>query len=62
MKVNEIEYGGKHFAQALIKAWVDLSYGSIDRKQLVSFTGMPLRMVNTLVNDLVVQGAIKEEI
>ena len=61
MKVNEIEYGGKHFAQALIKAWVDLSFGNINRKQLMMFTGMPIRMINTLVNDLIKQGVIKEE-
>ena len=59
--INDTEIGGKNFSLALIKAWVDLSHGKINIPMLIRFTGLPEKIVKSLVKELIKQGAIKEE-
>ena len=59
--INDTEIGGKNFSLSLIKAWVDLSRGEINIPMLIRFTGLPEKIIKSLVKELIKQGAIKEE-
>ena len=52
-----LEPGGKDFAKRFILKWIEHSGGS-NLKMLEMVTGLPVRMLEVLLNELILEGKI----